>query len=89
MALVNLPINALPINSVKWPIRPLIPTQHPTDMVPVTDSLNIGPSQEIRKSWLAKILDMVLVVKVLAYVGKEVHWESPKEHGHTESLATM
>jgi hypothetical protein len=41
MALVNLPINRLPINSVKWPIRRLIPIQHPTEMVPVTDIRNI------------------------------------------------
>ena len=46
MALVNLLINGLAINSIKWSIRQLIPTQHSTDMVPVTDILNTGSRME-------------------------------------------
>ena len=42
MALVNLLINGLPIYSVKWLIRRLIPYQPPADMVPVTDIQNIA-----------------------------------------------
>ena len=50
---------------------------------------DLSVTQKIQKNWLAKILDMVLVVHVLAYAGKEVHWESPNEHEHVERLATM
>lgn len=46
IVLVNLQIYGLAINSVKWPISQLIPTQHPTDMVPITNMLNIGSRME-------------------------------------------
>lgn len=47
MALVNLQINGLPINSLKWPIHRLIPTQQPTDMVAVADMVDIGKYPDI------------------------------------------
>ena len=41
MALINLLINGLPINSVNGLIPRLIPTPQPTEQLQVTDILNI------------------------------------------------
>ena len=52
MALINLPINGLPVNLVNRPIPRLIPTPHPTEQLQVTDILNTESQYQLMENIL-------------------------------------